>query len=196
MALPPQPLVQFANQPATDSRTVLGPVVAAVAQGDRAALGDLYTRTSAKLYGICLRFLGDEAEAQDALQEVYMAVWRRAETFDSSRGSPIAWLATIARNRSIDRRRARPQVSEPLDAAAQVADPSPSAFDFVAAGQSRSRLTDCLDGLDDQPRAMIRAAFLDGRSYAQLATSADVPLPTMKSWIRRGLAKLRLCLES
>ena len=192
MASPPEPLPAIA----TDSRTVLGPVVAAVARGDRAALGDLYTRTSAKLYGICLRFLGDEAEAQDALQEVYMAVWRRAETFDASRGSPITWLSTIARNRSIDRRRARPQASEPIEVALQVADSSPSAFDFAVARQSQSRLSECLDRLDDQPRTMIRAAFLDGRSYAQLATFAEVPLPTMKSWIRRGLAKLRLCLES
>ena len=125
-----------------------------------------------------------------------MSVWRRADQFDSSRGSPIAWLATIARNRSLDRLRARPAAAEPIEAAVGVADDRATAFDHAAATEEHARLGQCLDGLEDRPRASIRAAFLDGRSYPELAAAAAVPLPTMKSWIRRGLQQLRQCLEA
>ena len=99
-----------------------------VAQHDSTALREIYETTSAKLFGVCLRILGERAEAEDVLQEVYMIVWRRAATFDASRASPITWLATIARNRAIDRLRANPVGRlAPMEAALQVADPSPSA---------------------------------------------------------------------
>ena len=179
-----------------DSRTILAPLLGRVAEGDPAALAALYDRTSAKLYGICLRLLSDEAEAQDVLQEVYLTVWRRADQYQISRGSPITWLATTARNRSIDRLRSRPRGVEPVEAAAQIADDRASAFEIVAEGEEQNRLAGCLDALEERPRRMIRAAFLDGRSYPELASAAAVPLPTMKSWIRRGLIQLRLCLET
>ena len=181
--------------PTSDSQVILGPLLNRVSNGDQSALSDLYDRTSAKLYGICLRFVADEDEAQDVLQEVYISVWRRAELFDESRGSPIAWLATIARNRSLDRLRARPHAAEPIEAAVHIPDQGASAFDVAVGGEERRRLAACLDDLEELPRAMIRAAFLDGLSYPELANAAAVPLPTMKSWIRRGLQKLRGCLE-
>ena len=180
----------------SDSHVTLGPLLDRVSRGEQSALSDLYDRTSAKLYGICLRFVADEDEAQDVLQEVYISVWRRAEQYDGSRGSPIAWLATIARNRSLDRLRSRPRAAEPIEAAVHIPDRSASAFDLASFGEERQRLIACLDDLEELPRAMIRAAFLDGLSYPELANAAAVPLPTMKSWIRRGLQKLRGCLEA
>ncbi|RYE83861.1 MAG: RNA polymerase subunit sigma, partial [Hyphomicrobiales bacterium] len=72
----------------------------AVADGDRSALRDVYERTSAKLFGVCLRILSDREEAEDVLQEVYLTVWNKADRFDAARASPITWLATIARNRA------------------------------------------------------------------------------------------------
>jgi RNA polymerase sigma factor (sigma-70 family) len=179
-----------------DSHAALGSLLQGVSRGDPSALSELYDRTSAKLYGICLRLLADDGEAQDVLQEVYMSVWRRADQFDQSRGSPIAWLATIARNRSLDRLRSRPRAAEPIEAAIEIADDRATAFDLASAGQERVRLASCLDGLEERPRTMIRAAFLEGRSYPELAAAAAVPLPTMKSWIRRGLQQLRGCLEA
>src|SRR4051812_39696296 len=94
-------------------------------QADEASLREIYELTSAKLFGICLRILGDTQEAEDALQDVYVSVWRRAASFDASRASPITWLATLARNRAIDRLRSsrRAGTSEPPEAAAQVPDP-------------------------------------------------------------------------
>ncbi len=170
-------------------------MLSAIATRDPASLRSLYEATSAKLYGICLSVLGNETEAQDVLQEVFVTVWRKASLFDQSRASAITWLATIARNRSVDRlRRRRP--TEDLDLALEVADGSPSSLDVLEQGEDAERLRRCLGELDVRARKMIRAAFFDGASYPQLAKREGVPLPTMKSWIRRGLLHLRECLQS
>ena len=93
-------------QPASqEARDRLKAAMSRLASGDRAALEDIYRATSAKLLGICYRILGDEKEAEDALQDVYLTLWRRADRYDPDRASPIAWLATFARNRAIDRLR-------------------------------------------------------------------------------------------
>lgn len=165
------------------------------AADDRTSLKRLYECTSAKLYGICLRLLRDEAEAQEVLQEVYLTVWRKAALFDASRASPITWLATIARNRSIDRLRARQVSTEDLGLAADVPDDSPSSLQLLETAEDASRLRSCLEELESRARTAIRAAFFDGATYSELAAREGVPLPTMKSWIRRGLISLRGCLE-
>lgn len=180
----------------TRSGEELAAILEAVARGDRTAFARLYERTSAKLYGICLRLLGSEAEADDLLQDVYVTVWQKAGRFDAERASPITWLAVIARNKGIDRLRRRSVRSEPIDAAANVADDAPLPFELVHSKQEAGRLSGCLDELDDRPRAMIRAAFLDGATYPELAQREGVPLGTMKSWIRRALQRLRGCLET
>ena len=176
-------------------RSELARLLDQVAGHDQASLRSLYERTSAKLYGICLRLLPDEAEAQDVLQEVYMCVWRGAASFDASRASPITWLATIARNRSIDRLRARRAPAEDLEAASEVPDDRPSSLEVLETAEDASRLRRCLDELESRARNAIRSAFFEGASYPELARREGVPLPTMKSWIRRGLISLRGCLE-
>ena len=180
---------------ATNAGAELVTLLEAIAAGDRAALSALYDRTSAKLYGICLRLLGSEPEAEDALQETYVTVWRNAARFDPDKAGAITWLAVVARNKAIDRLRRRTLPSEAIDAAADIADDRPTAFDLVQQGQDSARLAGCLDELEEKPRAMIRAAFLDGASYPELAEREGVPLGTMKSWIRRALLRLRGCLE-
>lgn len=166
-----------------------------IASGDKGAFKLLYERTSAKLYGICLRVLGNEAEAQEILQEVFLTVWRKADRFDVGKAGAITWLSVLARNRAIDRIRQRPTQADDVDVAAKIPDGAPSAFDVIEQAQDASRLRDCLDALDERARTMIRSAFFDGATYPQLAAQAGVPLPTMKSWIRRGLRRLRGCLE-
>lgn len=165
------------------------------AADDRASLKRLYDCTSAKLYGVCLRLLRDEAEAQEVLQEVYLAIWRKAASFDPTRASPISWLATIARNRSIDRLRARQFPTEDLGAAANIPDDGPSSFQLLETAEDASRLRQCLEELESRAQGAIRSAFFDGATYPELAEREGVPLPTMKSWIRRGLISLRGCLE-
>ncbi len=174
----------------------LADTLTAVAGGDRAAMADLYQRTSAKLFGICLRLLGSAAEAEEVLQETYVTVWRKAAMFDSAKASAITWLAVLARNKAIDRlRMRRPPPNAGLEEAAEVVDPVASALDVLEDAQEKHRLNGCLDELDPRTGQMIRAAFLDGATYPDLAAREGVPLGTMKSWIRRGLLRLRGCLE-
>ena len=183
-----------APEPAAASRELV-PLLSGIASGDRSALSQLYQRTSAKLYGICMRILPSEDDAQEVLQDVFLTVWRKADRYDSDKASPITWLAVIARNKAIDRLRARRTDTEGLEAAGEIPDDGPSALDVIEQGEDRARLARCLDQLDPNQGAMIRAAFLDGATYAELAQRETVPLGTMKSWIRRGLSRLRSCLE-
>lgn len=174
----------------------LAGMLSAVARGDGAAMADLYDRTSPKLFGICLRLLGSRTEAEEALQETYVTVWGKAGTFDAAKASAITWLSIVARNKAIDRlRRRRPDATAGLDAAADIPDTGASAFDLLEDAQEGERLSDCLDSLDARAGQAIRSAFLDGASYSDLAEREGVPLGTMKSWIRRGLLRLRGCLE-
>lgn len=186
---------------AFDARAALIDLLGLVAKGDRDALGTLYRATSAKLYGVCLRILKDGGETEDVLQEVYMVVWRRADAFDASRGSPITWLAAIARNRAIDRLRARKPArdaggSQTVDALlSEAADPSPNAADMLERSEAYRRIEACLDDLDPRHAHAIRSAFHEGVTYEALAGEAGVPLGTMKSWVRRSLLRLRGCLD-
>lgn len=173
----------------------LAAALAAVAAGDRDAMALLYRRTSAKLYGICLRLLGSEAEAEEVLQETYVTVWRKAGAFDEARASPITWLAVMARNKAIDRLRTRRAPAGGLDEALDIADEAPLAPELIDRERDGARLAGCLGELEEKSAAAIRAAFLDGLTYPELAARESVPLPTMKSWIRRGLIRLRGCLE-
>ena len=168
-----------------------------IADGDRAALQTAYRLTSAKLFGVCLRILHERTEAEDVLQEVYLTVWQKAAGFDPGRASPMTWLITIARNKAIDRLRAGGQARrmEPIDAAAKIVDAAPLADDALAQGEANARLKACLGGLAANEQNPLRGAFFDGNTYEELAARMDVPLGTMKSWIRRALLKLKTCLE-
>lgn len=166
-----------------------------VASGDRDALATLYERTSAKLYGICLRLLRSDSEAEEVLQDVYLTVWNKAGSFDRDKASPITWLAVLTRNKAIDRLRRRTLSTTAIDDAADVADQRPSALDILQRNEDHRRLSTCLDELEERQRSAIRSAFLDGATYPELAEREQVPLGTMKSWIRRGLLRLRGCLE-
>lgn len=173
----------------------LAAALARVAAGDRAALRLVYEETSAKLFGICLRILNDKSEAEDVLQDVYVTVWRKVASFDPTWASPITWLVAIARNRAIDRLRASSVTrhTEPIEAAEALSDPVPAAVERIV--WKHQRLARCLEALEVRQSAAIRAAFLDGATYEELAQRMSVPLDTMRSWIRRGLLKLRACLE-
>jgi RNA polymerase sigma-70 factor (ECF subfamily) len=168
-----------------------------ISRGENAALEKLYHRTSAKLFGVCLRILTDRAEAEDVLQEVYLTVWNKAAQFDAERGpSPITWLVSIARNRALDRLRAKKQRFGGLDEAAEIADLSPLADAALAARETSERLAACLQQLDDRAATAIRSAFFGGQTYDLLARAAEIPLGSMKSLIRRGLMRLKDCLGS
>jgi RNA polymerase sigma-70 factor (ECF subfamily) len=171
-------------------------IMSRIAAGEREALRRLYAATSAKLFGVCLRILSDREESEDVLQEVYVTIWRRADRFDASRASVMTWLSTIARNRAIDRLRSRRMLAyaEPIEGR-ELADDGPSAETLLEAAGEEARLHKCLSQLDQRTESVIRTAFFGGVTYEALAQSLDTPLGTVKSWIRRGLAKLKGCLE-
>jgi len=170
----------------------LGRLLAAIGAGERAALKQLYTATSAKLFGVILRILHERNEAEDVLQEVYITVWRKAAEFDASRASPITWMVTIARNRAIDRLRARgTRPTTTLDQAADVPEPAPSAEAMLAQSDDARRVAAALDRLDPRHAAVIRSAFYDGVTYEAIAERESVPVGTLKSWVRRGLIRMR-----
>ena len=181
-----------------DARARLASAIVSLGAGDKSALDYVYRATSAKLFGICLRILGDRKEAEDALQDVYLTLWRRADRFDPARASPITWVAVLARNRAIDRLRriGTRGTTEPVDAAGEVADSAPLAEQRLLEDEGDARIHHCLDTLDDSQRTSIREAFFGGFTYADLADRQGVPLGTMKSRIRRGLAQLKICLEA
>ncbi len=183
---------------ANTSRERLRADMVRLASGDRSSLGDIYSATSAKLFGICLRILNDRGEAEDALQDVYLGLWQRADRYDPARASPISWLATLARNRAIDRLRSSKRVRDslPENAATAVEDDTPLADSLAEDKQRDARIHHCLGKLEKRQQSAIRTAFFDGATYRELAETQGVPLGTMKSWVRRGLAALGKCLGS
>ncbi|HDZ57285.1 MAG TPA: sigma-70 family RNA polymerase sigma factor [Pseudomonas xinjiangensis] len=173
----------------------LSELLLAAGRRDRQAFELLYQLTSAKLFGICKRMLLQRSDAEDALQEAYLTIWRKAETFDAQRASAITWLAMIARNKCIDRlrlggveRHTDPIELDELPEQQETTDP-------LELASEQRRLNNCLSNLEDKQQIVIKTAFFDGCTYNDLATRTGVPLGTMKSWIRRGLLSLKACLE-
>lgn len=166
------------------------------AQGNEDAFSNLYNLTSAKLFGVCLRILNERQIAEDVLQDVYVKIWRSANRFDSSKASPITWLATIARNTSIDKKRSIGKWNMVSD---DILEQKPSqeegALDNMLAREGSIAILKCLDTLEPRQSDVIRTAFFEGLSYNEIADKWDKPLGTIKSWIRRGLIKLKGCLS-
>ncbi len=184
-------------QKADTRRDELSAALAHVARGDRAAMRLVYERSSAKLFGVCLRICQDREIAADVMQDAYIKIWNRAGRFDPARASPITWLATIARNSAIDWARAHRATLVDIEEAGDIADAQPLAPELIEQAQGEARIQHCLDALaehSEKSAAAIRSAFFDGFTYPELAARAAVPLSTMKSWIRRGLMQLKACL--
>lgn len=174
----------------------LADVLGRVASRDRAAFEVLYRATSAKLYGIVLGIVARRSLADEVLQDVYVKVWQRAADYEASRGSPISWLAAIARNRALDetrRAKALPLADLPdgFDPAAELE----HTLDRMEHGEELKALLDCLNGLESEKRDIILLAYYRGLSREALAKRFDRPVPTIKTWLHRSLAQLRICLS-
>ena len=172
-------------------------MLARTAMGDRAGFAALYAATSAKLFGVALRVLKDRGEAEEALQEAFTRIWHKADHYAANGLSPMTWLITVTRNLAIDRLRARMRRDVPDDggAAALMADPAPGPEALAVASDERAQIAACLEELEVARAGAVRGAYLDGLSYAELAARYDVPLNTMRTWLRRSLLKLRECLS-
>lgn len=167
----------------------------AIASGDRAAFRRLYDATQAKLYGVVLRILRDRAQADDALQEIYVRIWDKAADFDPNKASALTWMATIARNRAIDllrslRSAAGTNAQEIEDLPAETSEP----LEARHRSEELQRLLACLAGLDEERRQMILLAYYRGATREALSRRFERPVPTVKTLLHRGLAQLRECL--
>lgn len=170
-------------------------MIARVGLGDRAAFSALYDATSAKLFGVCLRVLRNRAEAEDALQDVYIRIWQKAGSYAAGGHSPMTWLITLTRNLAIDRLRARRAPAEDIDALPGISDAGPTPEAAAIAASERARIDACLDTLETARADAVRGAYLQGDSYQELAARHGVPLNTMRTWLRRSLLKLKECLS-
>lgn len=172
----------------------IAPLLIKVAAQDRAAFRQLYAQCSAKLMGVLLRILGNRPEAEDAMQEIFTRVWLRAASFDPQKGRAMTWLIALARNHAIDRLRARtaPNTDDGLD---QFIDPTPRAETWLIAKGEAKRIHDCIDRLEARHAAALRGAYLSGKSYEELALAVNVPLNTVRTWLRRGLISLKDCMD-
>jgi RNA polymerase sigma factor (sigma-70 family) len=188
----------------------LSRLLARAGLGDRAAFAALYEQTSSHLLGVVLRIHRDRAHAEDILQEVYVNVWRAAQSFDAAQSQPLTWLTSIARNRAIDslrRSNTQPRLqtsfgsfaneeNEESDVYDTVASDAPGPLDLLSRASDARALASCMEGLSAQQRQSVALAFFDGLSHAEVADSMRQPLGTVKSWVRRALASLKGCLES
>ncbi|MCA0279646.1 MAG: sigma-70 family RNA polymerase sigma factor [Proteobacteria bacterium] len=175
--------------------TEIDHLIARCGLGDRRAFAALYGATSAKLFGLAVRILGNRAEAEDAVQDIYVRIWQNAARYRAEGLSPWAWLLTIGRNACIDRLRAR-RATQPLDEAAELADLAPGPEETALASAEARRIAGCLATLPPERAEAVRRAYLEGETYDELAHRFGVPLNTMRTWLRRSLMKLRECLSA
>jgi RNA polymerase sigma-70 factor (ECF subfamily) len=167
-----------------------------VALRDQQAFRQLYGATSAKLFGVCLRVLKNRTDAEDVLQEIYVKIWHNAGKYQVSGYSPITWLVAIARNGAIDRIRSRKPETADLAAAEEIADAGPTPEQFALQGGESERLRHCLEKLSAGRAEAVKAAYMEGYSYQELAERLGQPINTVRTWLRRSLISLRECLSS
>jgi len=170
----------------------LGALLAASGRGDRRAFQQVYQLSSAKLFGIALRMLRQREAAEEVLQESFVAIWRRASQYQPERGQPMTWMASIVRNRAIDRMRAEKRTP---NAAATLEDIPEARLAYDLSGLGDEGLAGCLEQLKADQRGAIILAYYHGLTHEELAAHVDAPLGTVKSWVRRGLIRLKDCLD-
>ncbi len=175
----------------------LADLILAVAGGDRGAYRQLYDQTAPKLFGIVLRMIRDRSMAEDILQDVFLRVWRNAGNYAPETGLPMAWLSSIARNRTIDVLRQKSLVlpdrdESGIDWQEMIADPRDREADFM----DIAALRHCLSEIEEPARSCVLLAYYEGYSRDELAARYERPVNTIKTWLHRSLLALKSCLES
>ncbi|MGB0954386.1 MAG: sigma-70 family RNA polymerase sigma factor [Panacagrimonas sp.] len=181
----------------------LSALLRASAAGDEQAFSELYRLTSGHLNGVLMRLLKRRDLAEEALQDCYLKIWKKAETYDPGKGAPLTWLHSVARYRAFDLLRAkRPEVALPDEDSDRPLPPM-SLADLSVDPQARTeeaqglrRMQDCMQTLDDRQRQSLMMAYYEGYTHRELSERFAAPLGTVKAWVRRGLARLRQCLEA
>ena len=169
-------------------------LLARIAAGDQPALAELYDASSAKVFGLAMKILGDRTVAEEVTMDVYTQVWRRAATYDAERGTPGSWLMTMAKTRAIDRFRSsyleRGRLV-PLDQAAELPGEKETPEQY-SAGLERQRLVqEAMASLSAEQRQAIALAYYWGLSQSEIADRLQLPLGTVKTRMRLGMIRLR-----
>ena len=162
---------------------------------DAGALSDLYDRHSRLLFSLCLRIVRDRSEAEEVLQETFVAVWTRAEKYNAALGSPMAWLVGIARNRAIDRLRATARRPQEVEMASWQPDTAADPEQTAASGERRHAVVRALDALPRDHRMLIEQAYFLGLTQSELSERHQLPLGTVKTRIRSAMMLLRQQLQ-
>jgi RNA polymerase sigma-70 factor (ECF subfamily) len=173
----------------------------ATARGDRQAFQALYKAASPHLYAVVLRMLRQRDVAQDVLQDCFVRIWQNAASYAPERGAPMTWMMSIARYRALDvirRRKPEQSLDEEHDEDENADDDSdldkgPLTESITKEGMDS--LQECLDTLQDVQRESVLMAYYEGYTHHEMAAKLDKPLGTVKSWVRRGLQRLRECLD-
>ena len=164
--------------------------------GDRRAFETLYRSVGPRLHGVALRFMGRPDLAEEVLQESFVRIWNNASRYESHLSAPMTWMINITRNQAIDqlrKHRDRPLTDFEQEA---LVDENPSAHDLLNSAREATALNRCLETLEGMQRRSITVAYFQGLSCSELAEHLAAPLGSVKSWIRRGMERLRRCLES
>jgi RNA polymerase sigma-70 factor (ECF subfamily) len=167
-----------------------------VAHHDSEAFAALYDATRSRVYGMVSRVLRDRGYSEETTQDVYLQVWRTAESYDPASGSALAWLLTLAHRRAVDRVRSE-QAASQRDSrygAATIERDTDHVIDAVLSGEERQRVTACLNGLTGVQRECIELAYYQGLTYVQVSERLSANLATVKSRMRDALRGLRNCL--
>lgn len=170
-------------------------LIARIALRDRRAFDQLYADASGRLFAVALRIMKDRAEAEDVLQEAFIRIWQKSDSFRPGQAKAISWLITIVRNLAIDKLRARQMPVAPMEMAQDIADENPTPEAEASNTEVRAQLDACLEELEVNRAEAIRSAYIEGYSYQELAARFDTPLNTIRTWLRRSLLRLRNCLE-
>lgn len=176
----------------------LAGLLAASGLRDRGAFERLYRATSPKLFGVALRILRRRDWAEEILQDCYVSIWHHAQTYNPGLAQPMTWMTSIVRNRCLDwLRRPLLEVADEDDAAANAAPGSlPGPLAELERATEAAAIRRCLEALDAKHRQSIALAYYDGLSHSEIASRLQAPLGSVKTWVRRGLARLKSCLEA
>lgn len=175
----------------------LGALLGRCALHDQRAFAELYRFTSAKLFGVALRILRREDWAEEVLQESFVNIWNHAAAYAAAKSQPMTWMTSIVRNRSLDwlRRPSQEDTNVDYDLIVEnLRDDAAGPLEQLTQSAEASALARCLTLLDSQQRQSIALAFQHGLSHSELAAHLRQPLGTIKTWIRRGLERLKSCL--